>query len=183
MLLAHKVQRLLRVGRALHVHADEAVDANGVVEQFADVVARQFLIHVQSHVGQLDADVGVELAALNLVEELVIEPLALKRLLAVGDVFAEVIHRHVDADAVHGLGGLDQVIDRHAGHKALADLLAEGGFFCDGPDAFTFREGNKKGAKHVCYPCPEAGPWGLYECERSSRQAYANRSGGHCGTA
>ena len=60
--LAHEVERALRVRRTFHVHAHEIIDAHRVVHQFGDQPEGQLFAHVKSHVRELQADIGVQLA-------------------------------------------------------------------------------------------------------------------------
>ncbi len=91
---AHKVDRLLGIGRAFHVHAHEVVDVDRVIDQLGHQPKRQVGIDIEPHVRQLQADVGVQLARRDLVEHPVIKLGAVLRLVGIGDVLAQVI----DAD-------------------------------------------------------------------------------------
>src|ERR1039458_9128670 len=88
----HKLERALGVGRALHVHANEIVDAYGVVHQFGHQTEREVLADVEAHVRELEANVGVQLAGGDFVQQAVIQLSAVLRLVGVGDVLAQVVN-------------------------------------------------------------------------------------------
>jgi len=62
-------------------------------------------------VGELEADVGVELALMDFVEHVVVELGALPGLVGVGDVLAQVVDADARAPLVDHLRGADRVAD------------------------------------------------------------------------
>ena len=93
--------------------------------QAADDFTGQFLIHVQAHVSQLQADVGVELIGCNGVENLMIKLGAVAGLVGIGDIFAQVVDADAHAGAVDGLRGADGIGDLGASNEAAGDAAAE----------------------------------------------------------
>jgi hypothetical protein len=91
MQATHEVEGALGVRRAFHVDADEVVDAHGVVHQLGDQAKCHLLADVEAHVGELEADVGVELALVDFVEHVVVELGAVLGFVGVGDVLAQVV--------------------------------------------------------------------------------------------
>ncbi len=63
----------LGVWSALHIDADEGVGGGGVGDHLADDALGQFGVEVHAHLGELDADVGVELARGDRVEQAMID--------------------------------------------------------------------------------------------------------------
>jgi len=77
-------------------------------------------------VRQLEADVGIEPARCDLVQQAVIEGAALPGLFLVGYVFAQVVDADRHAHAVDGGGGGQHLIHRRAGDKARGHAPAHG---------------------------------------------------------
>ena len=71
----HEIQGALRVGRTFHIDAHKAgrVHGCGLGDQSADDFAGQLLVHIQPHVSELEADVGVEFVGGDGIENLMIE--------------------------------------------------------------------------------------------------------------
>ena len=88
--------------RAFHINPDEAVDGDRVIQQFLHHLTRQCFVHIQSHVGQLQTHVGIELALANLIQQLMIESFTAQRLFAIRYTFAQVIHRDANPHAIPG---------------------------------------------------------------------------------
>ena len=95
-----EIKRALGVRRTFHVDANEVarVHGSGLGHESRYLVAGQFFVHVEAHVGELQADVGVQLLRGDVVQQLVIELGAGSGLVGVGDVFPEI----VDGDAQAG---------------------------------------------------------------------------------
>ena len=70
-----EVERALGVGRAFHVNAREVwrLHGGGFGHQADHQIARQLFIHVKTHVGKFETDVGVEPLGGDFVEQLVIK--------------------------------------------------------------------------------------------------------------
>ena len=124
MQIAHDVQCLLRVHRPFHVDAGEVLQPSGMCDELIDDLERELLGDVQAHVGQLHADVRVELSRGDLIEELVIERSAFAGLGGIRDVFAEVVDGHAHAGSVDGLSGADRVSDFSTCDEACGDAAA-----------------------------------------------------------
>src|SRR5208282_3645992 len=122
--LAHEVEGALGVGRALHVHADKVVTAGGVRNQRANVLVCQLLVDVQPHVRELEADVRLQAAGGDLVQQLVIESHTLPRFLGIGDVLPQVVDRDRQAEIVHAAGGSHRVVYSRAGDKTAGGALS-----------------------------------------------------------
>ena len=60
-------------GRIFHVDAEEVAGGVGVLSEAGGDALGESGIECETHLGELDADVGVELARSNLVEKLVID--------------------------------------------------------------------------------------------------------------
>src|SRR3989442_13655557 len=92
MKLVEKVQGPLGIGGTFHVHADEIArgHAGSFRDQAGDQVAGEVFIHIEAHVGKFQADVGMELAGGDFVQQLVVELGGGASLGGVGAVFTEV---------------------------------------------------------------------------------------------
>src|SRR5207248_10968079 len=91
--VAHKVQGTLGVGRALHVHANEVgwTAAGGPRHQAGDQLPGQPLVDVHTHVGELQAYVGLQIALFDFLEQAMVDASALARFFAVSDVLTQII--------------------------------------------------------------------------------------------
>src|ERR1700733_13373129 len=77
----------------------------------ANQFASQPFVNVQTHVGQLQADVGVQALGGDGGENVLIEMGAVPGFFGIGNVFAEVVDRHAHTRVVDRLGGADRVGD------------------------------------------------------------------------
>ena len=75
-------------------------------------------VELEAHLGELDADVGVDVLRADLVEKLMVDVGGFLRLNFGTDAFAERIERDMDTLLIDGLGHTHCVVDLHAGHKA-----------------------------------------------------------------
>ena len=85
-----EIERALRVGRSLHVdtHKPRRIHGRGFGDQPADDVAGQLLIHIEPHVREFKADIGVEVVGGNSIKNLMIELGAVAGLVGIRDIFA-----------------------------------------------------------------------------------------------
>ena len=74
---------------------------------------------------ELEADVGVQLAPVDLVEHPVVQVGAVLGLFGVGDVFPKVIDADAGAPAVDDLGLVYGIVQVRAGDKTLGKLHAQ----------------------------------------------------------
>ena len=75
-------------------------------------------VHVQTHMGEFQADVGVELSDGDLVKQLMIKLGAGAGFFGLGNVFAEIVNRDAHARLVDGSGSAESVFHFGSGHKA-----------------------------------------------------------------
>ena len=139
----------LGVVGAFHIDADEAVDGGGVLDHFADdalgqIGAGAVAADVHAHLGELYADVGVELAGGDLIEEAVVDGGALLGLGDLEDALTEGVERDGDSFGVEVLGGLDGCFYCHAGDEAAGDPSADGRAFCEGSESPVGGKRDKK---------------------------------------
>ena len=136
----------------LHVDADEAADVGGVGDHVADDAlgeggAGGGAADVHADLGELDADVGAELAGFDGVEELVVDGGAVLGLGDFEDAFAEGVEGDVDAFGVELDGGGDGLVDGHAGDETERDAATEGGALREGAKGLVGRKTNEKRTK------------------------------------
>ena len=143
MQAAHEVERALGVRRAFHVDAHEVVDADGVVDQLGDQAEGELLADVETHVRELEADVGVELALVDLVEHAMVELGAVLGFVGVGDVLAQVVDADAGAPLVDHLRGANHIVQVRARDEALREAQTERRFLGEVAQAAAFRERNE----------------------------------------
>ena len=81
---AHDVERDLGEGRVFHVDADEVAGGVGMLREAGGDGFGERRDRVEAHLGELDADVGVEFAGSDLIEKLVVDVGGLVRLFCSG---------------------------------------------------------------------------------------------------
>ena len=122
-----EVERALGVGGAFHVDANEVLGrhAGGFGDESANDVVGHLFVDVEAHVGEFEADVGVQFVDGDLIEEVVVELGAGAGFVGVGDIFAEVIDGDAGSELIDGGGGADGIGDLVAGYEAGGGALAE----------------------------------------------------------
>ena len=91
----------------------------------------QWRVEREAHLRQLDADVGVELALGDGVEQAMVDIGCSERLCFGGDALAERIQRDMHALLVDGFGHAEGVFDLHPGDKARTELAADAGVLAE----------------------------------------------------
>ena len=102
---------------------------------------------LQTHLREFDADVGVEAALGDGVEETVIDIGGAMRLSGRGDAFAEGVESDGDALAVDGFRDAKRVFGLHAGDESLIEAGAQRGVLKETAKRAIVRERNKAGTK------------------------------------
>ena len=74
---------------------------------------------------------------MHLFQKLVVELRAAAGLFRVGNVFAQVVHAHAQAELVHGLGGAQGVFNGKSGHKTPGYTLTDRSLFGQRAQGFT----------------------------------------------
>jgi hypothetical protein len=129
---------------AFHVDADEGVSVGGVLDHLGDDLLGERGREVHAHLGELDADVGVEVVGFDGVEELVVDGGGGAGGGLSGDALAEGVERDGDAFAVELLGGEEGLSDGHAGDEAVRELAADGGALGEGAKATILGQGDEE---------------------------------------
>ena len=137
----------LSVGGTLHVNAYEVADLIGVDDHAGEDGFGEGGVEVQAELGKLDADVGVEPALGDLVEDLVVDRGAAISVFGVGDALTEGVKRDGEAFRVHFSGGLKGGFNGHACDKAARKFLAEGGALGEGTELRVAGEGDEEGTE------------------------------------
>ncbi len=137
----------LGVGGAFHVDADEGGDAGGVLDHLGDDAFGEGGVEVHAGLREFYADVGVEGAGLDGIEELVVDGGGFAGFGFGGDAFAERVETDGDAFAVDLLAGGEGVFDGHAGDEAGGELASEGGALGETAEGFILREGDEGGSE------------------------------------
>ncbi len=91
----------------------------------ATVSSCQLFVDVETHVGQLQTDVGIEMVGSDGIENLVIEFGAVARLLGIGNVFPQVVDADAHARAIDDLGDAHGVGNPGTGNETAGDALSD----------------------------------------------------------
>ena len=147
----HKVERALGVGRAFHVDPNEITRIHGrrLRHQAGDQIAGEFLVHVETHVGKLQADIRVELAARDFVQHLMIKLGAGAGFLSVGNVLAEVVDGNAETRLIDGLSDAQRIVHLGAGHKTAGQTLPDGGPLSHPAQRAVLGKRNEERPQHV----------------------------------
>jgi hypothetical protein len=148
----NEIERALGVGRAFHVDANKILGrhAGGFGDQAADDFVGHFLVHVQAHVGQLDADIRVQFGGGDFVEQMVVQLGAGAGFVGVGDVLAEIVDGDAGADLIHRRGGANGIRNLFAGDEAGGDALSKAGALGDGAQGSALGEGDECALSMMC---------------------------------
>ncbi len=111
---AHDIERDLSEARVLHVDADEVLRGAGMLDEVSGDGFGQIGGLFETHLRELDADVGVEAALGDGVEQVVVDVGGAVRFGRRGDAFAERVERDGDALAVDGFGYAKRIFGLHA---------------------------------------------------------------------
>ena len=117
--------------------------------QAGDQIAGEFLVHVETHVGKLQADIGVELAARDFVQHLMIELGAGAGFLSVGDVLAEIVDGNAQTCLIDGLRDAQRIVHLGAGHKTAGQALPDGRPLSHPAQRAVLGKRNEKRPQHV----------------------------------
>jgi hypothetical protein len=164
--LGHR-EGALGVGRALHIDADEVVFGRGVGDHLSDDSFRQFIADIHADLGELDADVGVELPGGDLVEEAVVDGGGGFGVGDVGDAFAERVERGGDALGVETRAGGDSLFHRHAGDEALRDFAADRRSLRKGAEGLVGGECDEEGTEHAEFQVRASVVLGVGRCAQT----------------
>ena len=122
-----EIECALSIGRSLHVDADESRRSHGrsLGHQADDDLASQLLIHIKAHMGELEADIGIELVGDDGVQNLMVELGAVAGFCRIRYIFAEVVDADAHAGAIDSLGCTYGIGDLGARDKTSGDAAAE----------------------------------------------------------
>jgi hypothetical protein len=109
--------------------ADEALRGAGVLDEILGDGLGQIGRLLKTHLSELDADVGVEAALGDGIEQVVVDVGGAVRLGGRGDAFAEGVESDGDALAVDGFGDTKRVFGLHAGDESCVEAGAQRGVF------------------------------------------------------
>ena len=93
--------------------------------QGGDLFASQVLINVEPHVSEFQADVGVQFASGNFIEQATIKRTAGAGFLYAGDIFTEIINGNAEAGLIHELRGAENVFGLGPGDETAGEAAAE----------------------------------------------------------
>ena len=142
----HDVERDLGERRILHVDADEVAGGLRVLGEAGRDLLGERRIQSKAHLGQLDADVGVELAGGNLIEELMIDIGGAMGFVGGRDAFTERVESDVHSLLIDLGADTKRVFNVEAGNEAGAEPGADAGGFGKFAKRAVTRQGDKCGA-------------------------------------
>ena len=115
--LVHRHGRL-RVGASLHVDPEGSTHPRRVLAERRGVAEGGVRVQVKAQLGELDADLAVELQGRDPVEQAVVVARDLLRLPEVGEVLSQAGKQHADAVHAKRLGGSQRFVDGLARHES-----------------------------------------------------------------
>ena len=140
---AHDIQSDLCEARVFHVDANEILRGAGVLDEvFGDGLC-QLRRLFEAHLRELDADVGVEGALGNGVEQSVIDVGSAVRLSGRSDAFAKRVERDGDALAVDGFRDAKRIFGLHACDESRIEPSSQRGVLTEAAKRTVVRERNK----------------------------------------
>ena len=98
--------------------------------------------------GEFQADIGIELAPGDFVEQLMVKLGAGPRLVGVGDIFPEIIDGNAGARLIDRLRRAQRVFHLRAGNEAAGDPLTNGGALGHRAQGAALRERNEERPQH-----------------------------------
>src|ERR1700716_4323373 len=103
----NKVGRALRIWRSFHIDANKILGrhAGRLRDQPADNFVGHCFVQVEAHVGQLQADICVQLVGGDFVEQVVIKLGAGTGLVGVGDVLSQIVDGDAGSELIDSGGG------------------------------------------------------------------------------
>ncbi len=113
--------------RAFHIDADEVAGFDGMGDQVGDDFLGQLGVEFEAHLGELDTDVGVKAAALDLVQQPVVDVGGVARLVGSSNVFPQAVEGRRNSLSIHRFGSAEDVVDLQAGHEARRHPASDGG--------------------------------------------------------
>ncbi len=137
----------LSVSAALHVDADESVGGDGVLDEAGYDLLGQAGIEVHAHLGELYADIGVQVTGLDGVEQAMVDVGGVAGLFGGRDIFAQAVEGRSDAGTLQGFGGAEDLVESHAGDEAGGHLPAHGRPFGEASQGCIAGKGDKRGAQ------------------------------------
>ena len=125
--LMNKVQRALGISRTLHINPHKVGRGNGgrTLHESADQVTRQLFLNIQAHVSQLQADICVQPADSDLLQQLMVKSRAGAGFIRVGDVLAQVINRNRKPFLIQRGCDPESILHPGPGHKTCGNLLPD----------------------------------------------------------
>jgi hypothetical protein len=124
--LAVEPQRVVGAARVLHVDAHEVPARGGVADDALEVRAADVVVELEPERGQLDADVRVEAAVLDVGEDVLVGAHDRGGVGLARDLLAEDVDRRHLPLAVQPADGLARVLELGAGDVALREPLDDG---------------------------------------------------------
>ena len=173
-------------GRVFHVDAEEVAGGVRMLREARSDGFGEGGIECEAHLGELDADVGVEFARSDLIEKLVVDVGGLVSLFCSGDAFAERVERDMHALLVDLGADAKGVFDFKAGDETRAQLAADGGVLGKFAESAIVGERNKRGTEYghqLTLPGDDPGKkvFALDSPVSHSRAAVRSRDAKRCG--
>ncbi len=116
-----------------------------MVDEAGNDFKSQIGAEVHAHLGELEADVGIEFRVRDGVEQPVVD---LRRLVSVAggsDVFTQAVEGNGEALGAEGDRGTEGVFDTEPGDEARRHATAEAGFFGEAAQAGVLRQADECG--------------------------------------
>jgi len=104
-------------------------------------------INIEPHVGQLEADVGIQGPPRHLLEKLLVQSGALPCLLSVANVLAKIVHRHGHTRDIQTLRYPQRILKLSTGDKTTRNMLSQRRLFSHPSQGTVFGKRNEEGSQ------------------------------------
>src|SRR5579863_7630036 len=146
----YKIQRPLRIRRALHIHPHKPrrIHRRSFCHQPTHDIPCHPLIHIQAHVSELEADVGVEVIRGYGIEDVVIELRAVASFVDDSAVPTEIVDADAHARSIDGLRNANGIGDLGSGNESAGDPLTKSRTLGKIAQTTIFRQLDEEGPQH-----------------------------------
>ena len=95
--------------------------------QLSGDLAGQFRVELQPHLREFDADIRIQAAALDFVQQLMVDRRRAPRLIRGSDAFTQTVQGCRNSGGIEGFGCVQHVVDLHPGDEARRHPAPERG--------------------------------------------------------
>ena len=144
---AHDIQCDLGKRRVLHIDADEVARRLRVLGQVIGDPLGELRIQFQTHLGELHADVGVQLPVRDGIQQLMVDFGGPVRFMLRSNTFAQRVERNRHPLLIHCRCNPQCVFNLHARNEAGTELDSSAGALAEAAQDAIAREGDEGGTQ------------------------------------